>query len=119
MIAKADKQEEEIRPTELADPTATILFVVFIGIMGYLFTASTVGLYPWFSILGSVYFIPTWDAIITFLTLLTIMFLSLIGGLVRMRYSIFLVGIVTVVAVFLITFFTLLLVGGFMTPLPP
>ncbi|MFX1474100.1 MAG: hypothetical protein ACFFCO_01315 [Promethearchaeota archaeon] len=119
MTAKTDKQDDKVQPTELTDPTATILFVVFVGILGYLLLASTVGLYPWFLVLGTIAFFPTWDAIITFLVLLVVMFLSLIGGLVRMRYSIILVGIVAVVAVFLITFYTLLLVSGFMTPIPP
>lgn len=116
---KTEKQDDKEQPIQPMDPIATILFVVFIGTMGYILTAMVVGLYPWFPLLDSVIFIPTWDAVITFLALLTIMFLSLIGGLVKMRYSIFLVGIVTVAAVFLITFYTMLLVGGLTAPLPP
>ncbi len=107
MTAKTDKQDTEEPLAHITDPIATILFVIFVGSLGYLLTASMVGLYPWMPVMNAVWFIPTWDAAITVLSLLTIMFLSLIGGLVKMRYSIILVGIVLLVAVFIITFFTM------------
>jgi hypothetical protein len=85
----------------------------------YLLVASTLGLYPWFAVMDQIYFVPTWEAAITFLAIATIMFVALIGGLVRMRYSIILVGIVVLVAVFMLTFFAMLFIAGFSAPLPP
>ena len=118
MATKADKQDAKEPPTRESDPMATLFFVVFIGTFGYLLFASMVGLYPWMSIMDSVYFIPTLEAVITFLALLAIMLLSLIGGLVIMRYSIVLVGLVTLVAVFLLTFYIMLLFAGLTAPIP-
>jgi hypothetical protein len=118
MTAKTDKQDPKEATTPQTDPIATILFVIFIGTMGYLLTASMVGLYPWLPVLDTVYFIPTLEAVVTFLSILAIMFLSLIGGLVRMRYSIILVGIVILTAVFILTFYTMLLFAGLTAPMP-
>ena len=118
MTEKADKYDEKEDSLQPVDPIAVFLFLLFIGTGGYLLVASTVGLYPWMPILDTLYFIPTWEAVITFLSILTIMFLSLIGGLVKMRYSIFLVGFVLLIAVFLITFYTMLLFSGLTAPIP-
>lgn len=113
-----DVRDQE-KPAHKTDPIATLLFLVFAAVLMYLLVASTLGAYPWFAVLEQIYFVPTWEAAITFLAITTIMFVSLIGGLVRMRYSIILVGVVVVVAVFVLTFFVMLFVVGFGTPLPP
>jgi hypothetical protein len=47
------------------------------------------------------------------------MFVTLIGGLVKMRYSIILVGLVALIAIFTLTFFVMLFIAGFGTPLSP
>jgi len=110
-----DKHEDENeKPT---DPITTILFLAFILCFGYLLISSTVGIYPWMIIFDQIYFIPTWEAAITFLLILTMMFVTLIGGLVRMRYSIIIVAIVLLTAVFLIVFYTMLIFGGLLTTL--
>lgn len=106
-------------PARKTDPIATLLFLAFAAALMYLLVASTLGIYPWFAVFDQVYFVPTWEAAITFLAIATIMFVTLIGGLVRMRYSIILVGIVVVIAVFVLAFFAMLFVAGFGAPLPP
>jgi len=117
-IDSPDVDEQE-KPAHKPDRIATLLFVVFAAAAMYLLVASTLGVYPWFAVLEQIYFVPTWEAAITFLAIAVIMFVSLIGGLVRMRYSIILVGIVVVIAVFVVAFFAMLFVAGFGTPLPP
>ncbi|MFX1562257.1 MAG: hypothetical protein ACFFDP_03000 [Promethearchaeota archaeon] len=111
MTSNSDQPEEE-NQDEPTDPIATLLFLAFSLCFGYLFIGSTVGIYPWMILLDQIYFIPTWEAAITFLCIITVMFVTLIGGLVRMKYSIIVVGIVLIIAVFLITFYAMLLFGG-------
>ena len=119
MTTDSPSVHEQEKPAHKTDPIATLLFVVFAAAAMYLLVASALGIYPWFAILEQIYFVPTWEAAITFLAIATIMFVTLIGGLVRMRYSIILVGIVVVIAVFVLAFFVMLFVAGFGTPLPP
>jgi hypothetical protein len=113
----SSSEEEEFR--EPLDQIATILFVIFGGALGYILIASGFGLYP-FVVIGPITsLLPTWDAVITFIVLLIIMFMGLIGGLIRMRYSIVVVGIITVIAVFVITFYAMLAISQLVVPLPP
>ena len=107
---------EQAEPT---DPVTLLLFLIFIASLGYLVIGSSVGLYPWVAILEGVYFIPTVEAAITFLGITTIMFVSLIGGLLRMKYNILLVGGIALLAVFLLTFWALLLFASLTIPIPP
>ena len=109
--------EEEVR--EPLDQLATILFLVFGGALGYLLIASSYGLYPFVVVEPIQSLLPTWDAVITFVAILIIMFAGLIGGLVRMRYSIYLVGAVTIIAIFVVLFYTMLAVSQLIGPLPP
>jgi hypothetical protein len=114
---KDTKSEDE--PREPLDQIATILFLVFGGALGYLLIAYSYGLYP-FVVIGSIQsLIPTWEAVITFVAILFIMFVSLIGGLIRMRYSIYLVAAVSLIAIFVILFYALLAVSQLIGPLPP
>ena len=106
--------EEEVQPKEAQDPITALLFLTFIGSFAYLLIGSSVGVYPWIIIVDQILFIPTWEAVITFLAIFIIMFVTLIAGLVRMRYSIIIVGIVTLTAVFLFTFYAMLLIGALM-----
>lgn len=115
-----DKPEEKDNLDEPTDPIASFLFLAFSLCFAYLLISSTVGIYPWMILLDQIYFIPTWEAVITFLALIIMMFVTLIGGLVRMRYSIIIVGIILLIAVFLITFYVFLLIGGLATTsIPP
>ncbi len=110
---------ENEEPREPLDQIATILFLVFGGALGYLLIAYSYGLYP-FVVIGDIQsLLPTWDAVITFVALLIIMFSGLIGGLIRMRYSIYLVGGVTLIAIFVIMFYAMLAVSQLIGPLPP
>jgi dolichyl-phosphate-mannose--protein O-mannosyl transferase len=119
MTSEAPDAQQQEKPAHKTDPIATLLFLTFAGALMYLLVGSSVGLYPWFLVLDQVYFVPTWEAAITFLAIAIIMFVTLIGGLVKMRYSIILVGVVVVIAVFVLAFFVMLFVAGFSTPLPP
>jgi hypothetical protein len=114
-----DSEREEKEPQEPLDQLATILFIVFGGALGYLLIASGYGLYPFVVIEPISSLLPTWDAVITFIALLIIMFLGLIGGLIRMRYSIIVVGVITVIAVFVVTFYAMLAISQLVVPLPP
>lgn len=116
-ISSAEDKEEE--PQEPFDQLATILFIVFGGALGYLLIASGYGLYPFIVVEPVTSLLPTWDAVITFIALLLIMFLGLIGGLIRMRYSIVVVGVITVIAVFVVTFYAMLAISQLVVPLPP
>lgn len=109
--------EEREDSKEPVDPFATILFVVFGVSLGYLVIARAYGFYPWMVLVDLIIFVPSWDAILTFVIILVLGFVTLIGGLMRMRYSKFLVGIITLVAVFVITFYSLYLVA-WLTSLP-
>ncbi len=111
-----DDEEESQEPI---DQLATILFVVFGGALGYLLIASGYGLYPFIVVEPVTSLLPTWDAVITFIALLLIMFLGLIGGLIRMRYSIVVVGVIMVIAVFVVTFYAMLAISQLVVPLPP
>ena len=111
-----DDEEEDQEPL---DQLATILFIVFGGALGYLLIASGYGLYPFVVVEPVTSLLPTWDAVITFIALLLIMFLGLIGGLIRMRYSIVVVGVITVIAVFVVTFYAMLAISQLVIPLPP
>ena len=111
--------EEEVQPTEPQDAITTLLFLTFIGTFAYLLIGSSVGFYPWVIIIDTILFIPTWDAVITFLAIFVIMSVSLIAGLVRMRYSIIIVGIIALTAVFLFTFYAMLLFGAIIASLLP
>jgi hypothetical protein len=108
--------EEEHEPL---DRLATILFLVFGGALGYILIASSYGLYPWVVVGPISSLLPTWDAVITFIALLIIMFTALIGGLIRMRYSMILVGVITVIAVLVITLYAMLAISQLVMPLPP
>ncbi|MHA2405635.1 MAG: hypothetical protein ACXADB_02640 [Candidatus Hermodarchaeia archaeon] len=112
-----DTNNEDLR--EPVDQLATILFLVFGGALGYLLIAYGYGLYPFVVVEPIQSLLPTWDAVITFVALLIIMFAGLIGGLVRMRYSIYLVGAVTLFAIFVILFYALLAISQLIGPLPP
>ncbi|MHA2315413.1 MAG: hypothetical protein ACXACF_09075 [Candidatus Hermodarchaeia archaeon] len=118
-VETEDSTSEEEEPQEPLDQLATILFMVFGGALGYLLIASGYGLYPYVVIEPITSLLPTWDAVITFIALLIIMFLGLIGGLIRMRYSIVVVGVITVVAVFVVTFYAMLAISQLVVPLPP
>jgi hypothetical protein len=111
--------EDEEEHQEPIDQLATILFIIFGGALGYLLIASGYGLYPFIVVEPVSSLLPTWDAVITFIALLLIMFLGLIGGLVRMRYSIVVVGVITVIAVFVVTFYAMLAISQLVVPLPP
>ncbi|MFX0079998.1 MAG: hypothetical protein ACFE8O_12240 [Candidatus Hermodarchaeota archaeon] len=111
--------EDEEEAQEPLDQLATILFIAFGGALGYLLIASGYGLYPFIVVEPVSSLLPTWDAVITFIALLLIMFLGLIGGLIRMRYSIVVVGVITVVAVFVVTFYAMLAISQLVVPLPP
>ncbi len=112
-------EDEETNQHEPMDPIATILFLVFGGALGYLLIASGFGLFP-FIVVGEINsLLPIWEAVITFIALLIIMFTGLIGGRIKMLYSIYLVGIVTLVAVFAVTFYAMLAVSQLIGPLPP
>jgi hypothetical protein len=119
MASDSPNVHDQEKPAHKTDPIATLLFLVFAAALMYLLVASTLGVYPWFAVFEQIYFVPTWEAAITFLAIAAIMFVSLIGGLVRMRYSIILVGVVVVIAVFVLAFFVMLFVAGFGAPLPP
>lgn len=108
--------EDDTEDQEPIDPLATILFVVFGGALGYLALGRTYGFYPWFVLFDVVVFLPTWEAVATFLLILTLMFVSLIGGMMRMRYSKIVVGIITLIAVFVVTFYAMYMVGSLLTP---
>jgi len=110
------RQTDQEEPT---DPLSLLLFLIFVSSLGYLVIGSSVGLYPWIPLLESIYFIPTVEAVITFLAIATIMFASLIGGLLRMKYNLFLVGGIALLAVFLLTFWALLLFSSLIAPLTP
>ncbi len=111
------KSEEE--PREPLDQIATILFLIFGGALGYLIIAYGYGLYPFVVIDPIQSLLPTWEAVITFVALLIIMFVGLIGGLIRMRYSIYLVAAVSLIAIFVILFYAMLAVSQLISPLPP
>ena len=111
-----DNEEEHREPL---DQLATILFLVFGGALGYLLIAYGYGLYPFVVVEPIQSLLPTWDAVITFVALLILMFAGLIGGLVRMRYSIYLVGAVTLFSIFIILFYALLAISQLIGPLPP
>ena len=111
--------ENEEEPGEPLDQLATILFLVFGGALGYLLIAYSYGLYPFVFVDPIHSLLPTWDAVITFVAILIIMFTGLIGGLVRMRYSIFLVGAITLIAIFVVLFYAILAVSQLIGPLPP
>ena len=113
------KLEEEAEEQEPIDPLATILFVVFGGALAYLVLGRTYGFYPWIIFFDVIVFLPTWEAVATFIAILILMFVSLIGGLMRMRYSKIVVGVVTVLAVFVVTFYAMYMVGSLMTPVIP
>ncbi|MFX1509069.1 MAG: hypothetical protein ACFFBR_02065 [Promethearchaeota archaeon] len=117
LIESENESDEE--PREPLDQLATILFLVFGGALGYLLIAYSYGLYPFIVVDPIQSLLPTWDAVITFIALLIIMFAGLIGGLVRMRYSIYLVGAVTLIAIFVILFYALLAVSQLVGPLAP
>ena len=113
---ETENEEEQHEPL---DQLAVILFLVFGGALGYLLIGYSYGLYP-FVVAGSIQsLLPTWDAVITFIALLIILFGGLIGGLIRMRYSIFLVGGLTLVAIFVVLFYAMLAVSQLIGPLPP
>ncbi|MFX1318575.1 MAG: hypothetical protein ACFE9D_11155 [Promethearchaeota archaeon] len=114
---KDTKSEEE--PREPLDQIATILFLVFGCALGYLIIAYSYGLYPFVVIDLIQSLLPTWEAVITFVAILIIMFVSLIGGLLRMRYSIYLVATVALIAIFVILFYALLAISQLIVPLPP
>lgn len=113
-LANAD--EEKILTT---DPIATLLFLAFVASLGYLIIGYSFGIYPWAILLDQIWFIRSWDAVLTFLAILALMFTTLIGGLVRIRYSKVIVGIVTLIAVFFITYYAMLLYAYLITPIPP
>lgn len=115
--SSTENNDEEFQ--EPIDQLATILFVVFGGALGYLLIASGYGIYPFVVVEPVSSLLPTWDAVITFIALLLIMFLGLIGGLIRMRYSIVVVGVITVIAVFVVTFYAMLAISQLVVPLPP
>ncbi len=117
--ASQPRSDNTNNTTEKLDPIATLLFLVFICALGYLLIASSFGIYPWAILLEEIWFIPSWDAVFTFLGVLSLMFVSLIAGLIRMRYSKMLVGILALIAVFFITFYTMLLFAGMLVPVPP
>lgn len=117
-LEEAFSQEED-EPQDPLDMLSTIMFLVFGGALGYILIASGYGLYPFVVTETISSLLPTWDAVITFIALLIIMFAGLIGGLVRMRYSIWLVGIVTLTAVFVVTFYAMLASSQLIMPLPP
>ena len=110
---------EEEEPREPLDQLATILFLVFGGALGYLLIAYSYGLFPFVFVDPIHSLLPTWDAVITFIALLIIMFTGLIGGLVRMRYSICLVGAITLIAIFIVLFYAMLAISQLVGPLPP
>jgi len=118
-VETEDSASEAEEPQEPIDQFATILFIVFGGALGYLLIASGYGLYPFVVVEPITSLLPTWDAVITFIALLIIMFLGLIGGLIRMRYSIVVVGVITVIAVFVVTFYAMLAISQLVVPLPP
>ena len=111
--------DEDTEDQEPIDPLATILFVVFGGALGYLVLGRTYGFYPWLIVFDVVVFLPTWEAVGTFLVILTLMFVSLIGGMMRMRYAKLIVGIVTLIAVFVVTFYAMYMVGSLLMPTIP
>ncbi len=116
---ETENEIAEEPPREPIDSIATVLFLVFGGALGYLLIGYSYGLYP-FVVVGPIQsLLPTWDAVITFVALLIIMFAGLIGGLIRMRYSIYLVGVVTLIAIFVILLYALLAVSQLVGPLPP
>ena len=111
--------DDETDEQEPIDPLATVLFVVFGGALAYLVMGRTYGFYPWIIFFDIIVFLPTWEAVATFLAILILMFVSLIGGLMRMRYSKIVVGIITVIAVFVVTFYAMYMVGSLLTPVIP
>ncbi|MFW9830541.1 MAG: hypothetical protein ACFFD8_02025 [Candidatus Thorarchaeota archaeon] len=113
------EEDEEEEPREPMDVVGTILFLVFGGALAYLLIASGYGLYPFVVVEPISSLLPTWDAVITFIALLITMFVGLIGGLVRLRYSIWLVGAITLIAVFVVTFYAMLAISQLIMPLPP
>jgi hypothetical protein len=116
MTSPIEIEEETQEPL---DQLATILFLVFGGALGYLLIAYSYGLYPFIVVDPIQSLLPTWDAVITFIALLIIMFAGLIGGLVRMRYSIYLVGAISLIAIFVVLFYAMLAVSQLIGPLPP
>ena len=114
-----DTTNNEEEPREPLDQLATILFLVFGGALGYLLIAYGYGLYPFIVVEPIQSLLPTWDAVITFVALLIIMFVGLIGGMIRMRYSIYAVGAVTLFAIFIILFYALLAISQLVGPIPP
>jgi hypothetical protein len=119
MTSNSRDVHDQEQPGRKTDPIATLLLLAFAASLMYLLIASTLGIYPWFAVMDQIYFVPTWEAAITFLAIATIMFVTLIGGLVKMRYSIILVGLVALIAIFTLTFFVMLFIAGFGTPLSP
>jgi len=111
--------EDETDAQEPIDSLATILFVIFGGALAYLVLGRTYGFYPWLIFVDVIVFLPTWEAVATFLAILILMFVSLIGGMMRMRYSKIVVGVVTLLAVFIITFYAMYMVGSLLTPSIP
>jgi hypothetical protein len=111
--------EDDSEEQEPIDPLATILFVVFGGALAYLVLGRTYGFYPWIIFFDIIVFLPTWEAVATFLAILILMFVSLIGGLMRMRYSKIVVGVVTVIAVFAVTYYAMYLIGSLLIPTIP
>lgn len=118
MTSELYNNEENGEDREPLDRLATILFMVFGFCLGYLVVARSFGFYPWALFFNEIIFIPMWEAVITFNGILVIMFATLIGGLIRMRYSMILIGIITLVAVFVVTFYSLYL-AGWLIALPP
>jgi hypothetical protein len=108
--------EEDTEDQEPLDPLATILFVIFGAALAYLVLGRTYGFYPWLILIDVIIFLPTWDAVATFLAILILMFVSLIGGMMRMRYSKIIVGVVTLIAVFVVTFYAMYMIGTMLAP---
>jgi hypothetical protein len=111
--------EDDTEDQEPIDPLAMILFIIFGGSLAYLVLGRTYGFYPWLIFIDVIVFLPTWEAVATFIAILVLMFVGLIGGMMRMRYSKILVGVVTLIAVFVVTFYAMYMVGSLLTPTIP
>ncbi len=116
--APLSEGHSEDEANEPLDPIATLLFIIFGGALAYLVIGRSYGFYPWIYLIDVIIFIPTWEAVFSFLAILVLMFVSLIGGLIRMRYSRLLVGMITLIAVFFITFYSMYMVGTMLSPVP-
>lgn len=116
MDPENELNEEAREPLE---KISMILFLIFGCALGYILIGSGYGLYPFVVAENISSLLPTWEAVFTFIALLIVMFVGLIGGLIRMRYSIVIVGIVALIAVFVVTFYALLAISQLIVPLPP